>query len=87
MTKKSNIKQSSNVVSESQLLFFSKSNKLILLIKSSKILCENTEVLFIRTCHYMDNIEQFMLSELHNCFNMLTNFKAFLHLVMYKQPK
>ena len=48
MTKKSNIKQSSNVVSESQLLFFSKSNKLILLNKSSKILCENTEVLFIK---------------------------------------
>ena len=51
MTKKSNIKQSSNVVSELQLLFFSKSNKLILLIKSSKILCENTEVLFIEVEH------------------------------------
>ena len=47
MTKRSNIKQSSNVVSESQLLFFSQINKLILLIKSYKILCENTEVLFI----------------------------------------
>ena len=35
----------------------------------------------------MDNIQQFMLSELDNCFNMLTNFKAFLHLAMYKQPK
>ena len=51
MTKKSNIKQSSNVVSESQLLFFSKINKLILLIKSYKILCENTEVLFIEVKH------------------------------------
>ena len=51
MTKKSNIQQSSNVVSESQLLFFSKINKLILLIKSYKILCENTEVLFIKVGH------------------------------------
>ena len=51
MTKKSNIKQSSNVVSESQLLFFSKINMLILLIKSYEILCENTEVLFIEVGH------------------------------------
>ena len=51
MTKKSNIKQSSNVVSESQLLFFSQINKLILLIKGYKILCENTEVLFIEVGH------------------------------------
>ena len=51
MTKKSNIKQSSNVVSESQLLFFSQINKLILLIKGYKILCENTEVLFIEVRH------------------------------------
>ena len=51
MTKTSNIKQSSNVVSELQLLFFSKINKLILLIKSYKILCENTEVLFIGVEH------------------------------------
>ena len=51
MTKKSNIKQSSNVVSESQLLFFLKINKLILLIKSYKILCKNTEVLFIEVEH------------------------------------
>ena len=51
MTKKSNIKQSSNVVSESQLLFFfSQINKLILLIKC-KILCENTDVLFIEVGH------------------------------------
>ena len=47
MTKKSNIKQSSNVVSELQLLFFSKINKLILLIKSYKILCQNTVLLYI----------------------------------------
>ena len=51
MTKKSNIKQSSNVVSESQLLFFSQINKLILLIKGYKILCEKTEVLFIEVEH------------------------------------
>ena len=51
MTKKSNIKQSSNVVSESQLLFFSQISKLILLIKGYKILCENTEVLFIEAGH------------------------------------
>ena len=51
MTKRSNIKQSSNVVLESQLLFFSQINKLILLIKSYKILCENTEALFIEVEH------------------------------------
>ena len=54
--------QSSNVVSELQLLFFYSS----------------------KTCYYMDNIQQFMMSELDDYFNMLTNF---LYLAMCKQVK
>ena len=51
MTYKSNIKQSSNVVSELQLLFFSQIDKLNLMIKSYKILCENIELSFIKVRH------------------------------------
>ena len=51
MTCKSNIKQSLNVVLELQLLFFSQIDKLLLIIKSYKILCENIGLLFIQVRH------------------------------------
>ena len=41
--------------------------------------------LFNSTCHYIANIQHFMLSKLGNCYNLLMIFKGFLHLIMHKQ--
>ena len=56
---------------------------------NNELLSENIVLLFILriACHYIANIPRFMDSELSNCVNILTIFKEFRYLTIYKQPE